>query len=432
MNFSVKVLGFKNAISHVIDVATKDFIKDSVGENKIVIAPDSQGISVSAFNGKMSIVEELSDINNDDLNYTFNEDGEVTISAKDLVKVLDSFSPNEIIVFEQKADSSEVYIKKSKDDEQYQTLPCYKQEIAFPRDAAEFDKEIEIRRDILLIGIDRIFFATGFEEQREKYLYWIMRINKNDVRFAAGTGAIFSVVNFSGDDIIKSDKYGDELLISKDHTPVLCKILSSLTCDKIVIKQSSATDDKAPYQIVVSTPNMKIKMVGMVPNISWIDESVILDSEYDSKMIIDISELEMASKGTMATINEEIQKSNKITQSQVIIDPSKSIMTVQTKDLMKSVRKVPIVDYYSKDGDKDEHQFVCSSTYLKDVTKFSSKTKYVQLEMVKNKNDDSKKKAILFRYYANDKVSDANKIKNENSMAGISETLNIFFVQLQK
>lgn len=426
MNFSVKVSGFKNAISNIVDVSIKDAIKDSPGEDKIILSPDKQYISASAFNGRIAISEDLSDINNDDLCYRFNDPGEIIVNSKDILRVLDSFEPKEIVVFETNSSTSELIIKKESDSDQYQTLPCYSQTITFPKSASKFDKEVEIRKDILLAGIDRVFFAVGFEADREQYLYWVMRTYKEGVRFAAGTGSIFSVVNFDGADIITSNPETTKILFPKAHTSVVHKILSAMTCEKIKIKQSLSTDP-SPYQIVIEAGTVVMTLVGMSPNISWVDENRFLDMKYDSKMVVDISDFGWASRGVMATFNEEMSKSNRISKSIIEVNPVKSLITVETKDLMKALRKVNIKDYFSSDGQNKEHKITCSSTYLSNMTKFSSKTKNVQIEMF----HDDINKPVLIRYYANDKVSDADDIKNQNNMAGVTEKLNMFFAQLQ-
>jgi len=426
MNFSVKVSGFKNAISHVVDVSVKDAIKDSPGEDKIILSPDKQYISASAFNGRIAISEDLSDVNNDDLCYRFNDAGEIVVNSKDMLRVLDSFDPKEIVIFETDSSTSELTIKKDNDSDQYQTLPCYSQTITFPKSASKFDKEVEIRKDVLLAGIDRVFFVIGFEADREKYLYWVMKTYKNGVRFAAGTGSIFSVVNFDGTDIITSSPELSEILFPKVHTSVVHKILSGMTCEKVKIKQSSSSDS-SPYQIVIEAGSVVMNLVGMTPNVAWVDENKFLDMKYDSKIVVDISDFGWASRGVMATFNEEMSKSNRISKAIVEVNPSKSIITVETKDLMKALRKVNIKDYVSSDDNKKEHKIICSSTYLSDMTRFSNKTKNIQIEMFY----DDVNKPILIRYYANDKVSDADDMKNQNNMAGITEKLNMFFVQLQ-
>jgi len=425
MNFSVKVSGFKKAISHVVDVSTKDVVKDSIGENKIVLSANKQSITASAFNGRVSIVEELSDINNDDLLYSCDGTGEIIVNAKDLSRTLDSFAPSEMVIFDDEGDNTELCIKKKKDKDQYQTLPYYKDAISFPPDAKTFEKTVEIRRDIFLVGIDRTFFTIGFEEERERYMYWVLRANKGSVRFASGTGGIFSVADFEGKDLVTSTPDETSILFPKGHTGVVYKILSSLDCDNVTIKQSS-TKDKSPYQIIISTKSMELKLVGMNPSVTWVDESTFLDAEYNCKVVADVSELEWASRGVMATFNEEMQRENRLSRSKVEVDAGKSLLTMETKGVMRALRKVPIVDIEAED-DKDNAVFECSSIYLNDMTKFGSKTKYIQMEMIKN----DKKKPIVVRYYANDKVGEAKDMKNQNTMAGISEMFNIFFVQLQ-
>lgn len=427
MNFSVKVVGFKKAISNIVDVSVKDAVKESVGEDKIILSADTQYISASAFNGRIAISEDLSDINNDNLCYKFSDPGEVVLNSKDLMRVLDSFAPDEIVIFETDKSNSEITIKKEKDHDQYQTLPCYSETITFPKEATSFEKDIEIRKDVLLAGIDRVFFVIGFEEEREKYLHWVIRSYKDGVRFAAGTGSIFSVVNFDGSDIVTSKPVDSDMLFPKIHTPVVQKILSSLICEKIKIKQSSSTDSSSPYQIVIEAGSVVMTLVGMKPDIAWVDENKFLDMKYDSKMVMDISDFSWASRGVMATFNDDMSKSNRISKSIVNIDPSKSLITVETKDLLKALRKVNIKDYVSSSGQNKDHKFICSSTYLSDMTKFSSKTKNIQIEMFSGDIN----KPIMIRYYANDKVSEQNDMKNQNNMAGITEKLNMFFVQLQ-
>ena len=193
MKFKVKTKGLINGMLPVTEVATKGIDKSFEGSGKITLSVNKNGINAHAFGGRVAIRTVISDITVDDLLYSHDTDGETTISATALMDALASFSADESIVLTiKKSKDSKVQkllISKESDSEVFQALPCFDQQVQMPKEVSNFDKEVTLPREMFLHGFEKIFFSVGFETDRNRYLFWVFRADKNEARFVAGTGA---------------------------------------------------------------------------------------------------------------------------------------------------------------------------------------------------------------------------------------------------
>ena len=147
MKFKVNAAVFSSVIGPILEVSQKGGIKDFGGINKINIkVKDADNIIISSYNGNMSIASEIDASLVDGLDFTFEEKGEVSLDSNQLKNALSSFPPSEIVEVELKSDgaSKEMYIKSSSDNEQFQTVLCFKDLVDLPTAATVFEKEITI------------------------------------------------------------------------------------------------------------------------------------------------------------------------------------------------------------------------------------------------------------------------------------------------
>jgi len=438
MEFQVKIAGFLSGIKPVFEVATKGAVKEFDGVNKINISAEKDSIELSSFNGRMSIKNKLSDLSLSDLDYKLTTNGTTTVNVKDLLNVLDSFNPTETIVVNLNTSTDgktkELVFTQKNDKEQFQSLPCYDAVVSLPQVATKFEKEIEIDKNIFISSNKKVFFAVGFEQHREQYLYWVLRTDKGKARFVAGSGGRFAILELDGKDIVSNIGKAVDMLFPKESTPILNNVLSYIDAERITIKQSdpSATDG-SPYQILISSDDVEVCLVAMNPDIKWINENDFISAVYNTKLITKVSELEYAGKGVVATFSEEMRKEHHPHKATVEVDSTKKYIAVKTNNVMKSLRKVSIIDDKSTVPTQGNFTFNCASVYLNELANYATdKNGYIQIETNKDIDPSNRfTKVVVIRYYATDKVVDkASDLKTTNDALGLSESFTIFFSKL--
>jgi hypothetical protein len=426
MKFSTTVSGFMSSSSFAMEISQKCVLKEHEDIDKITLSAEKNKIIISAFNGRLGIDTDASNLSFPDLQYEFTEEGSVTINSKDLANILGSFDGDEKILFEVVKNNNveELVISREVDKEQFQTLPVYPDKIKAPEKASTFIQEITMGRKILIDAIEKIQFAFGYETNRPRYLRWQMKATNDKIRFISGTGSLFACLDKIGHKIKKSSKE-IELFIPVEHTPVLLKILSLIDDENITIKESDPKDKKAIHQIIIQTSSGEIVLIGMNEGLAWIDESAFFNAKYTHKFITKVSDWDGVVKGILATFNNEFKQTGKIHTATFEADIAKKTVIVKTAEHLKSTRKVPYMDCEC-DGNKDKPKFVCPSTYMATISENApSKDGYVQIEFI-----DGDKKPVIITHYASTKVEDRDNIKKSDDTTKISESFIVFFATL--
>lgn len=424
MKFTVKAEGFITAISAAIDAATKANLKDFSGGDQIKIEASQDEIIVSSFGGRLAVKTSISDVTFNELNYIFEEKGYVLVNAKDLLSVLTSFSSAEDLVFEvevlDEGDGSrsvELKISMKSDSEQHQTLPVYDNKMQLPIKADNFAKVIEVKRYILSSGLERVVPASGYEKENHVFLNVAIRAKKNYVRFSAGTGGRHIILEMEGNEVAKATPSDASILIPKDYVPIINKVLSTVTTENVKIQESKKSDTTT-FQVCIECGPQEIIIVGLDSALKWVDEQKVVDLNYTTKTIVKVQDLALAANGIRATFNDQIRKAKRIHKVSFDIDMKKKVISVEANEVMRSLRKIEIVDSESQ-GDKSN--FRCMSEYLKEIANYTKDDEFVQIESI-----DAKKPVVVYGHALN-KVANKDDIKKTDSATGITEKMTIFF-----
>jgi len=428
MKFKANVAGLAKGLGPAIEVASKAPLKDFEYVDKVGLAVTEDGAVAYAFNGRMSVKNTISDSTINNLDFKFIDEGRVVFNAKELARVLGSFRATEELVVELKDASGEdggkeLIFALAEDEEQFQSLPVYKEDITLPEPASDYDKNLDINRNILLRGINKVFFAVGYENEREQYLYWAIKAKGDTARFVAGSGARFAVLNLQGDSLFSKAADDIMFLMPKEQTPSIQKILTDIEDEMVTIKESKSSDN---FHIVIATKSSEIMLMGINANIKYVDENVVMNRTYSCKTIGDVSEWEYAARGTMATFDEQLKKERRPHKAFGYADFGKAVLQVKTKDRMRSCRKVKMLDIINGSG-KDTGEFIVSSNFFAEVSAHAEDSKYVQVEF----DGADRKCPVLVRYFAADKIADPKDLVNINKSINTRESFTIFFCQLQ-
>lgn len=427
MRFKVKNSVFKESASPVFDVALKGGYKEFVGLNKIYLDVDKDNISMKSYNGKISISCKLNNLNIDELNYNYEEEGQAVICARHLFDALSSFPDNEVLIFDLKESNTakELYIKSKLDEEQYQTVLCFEDDIPFPDKATAFKKKIEMCKDVFVNAASKISFAYGYEQEKERFLHWILRVDakKSKLRFMSGTNALFAIYDLEGDNaFIGSSPEQFNILFLNEHMSNVFNALSQSHSDHLKIEEA---DPNSNYQIRISSGIFEMILTGMNRDIEWVDEEKMLNYQCSFKAVTPIQDWSYATKGLLATHTKEMKKEKRLHKSEFELDCQDNVLKIKASDTLKSFRKVPILDSVHPDG-----RINCkSSTYTDFVAPLPTcweKDGNLQIEF----DGDSGRKPIFVYYNAADKVQEGGSLARTNSSTGLKEKFIVIFVQI--
>lgn len=420
MKFDAKLSGLYRCLIPAINISSKPLIKDLYETNKVLMKVEGKQLIVYANNGRMYCHSKLSDLTVDGVDFGFSEDGEITVDTNDLSAALASFDPKETLEFVVASGTNELKIIKVNDREEFQTIPIMAQNLTIPDLPDKYNKTLEINRELFVNSINNVYFAIGFEDQVELFLYWILRVAGNcKTRFIAGNKNRFAVSEAEEDSMISSDPATMNILFAKEHTPLLLKTLSNIDDKSITIKQADPKSKN--YALVIESKPHTISMSNMAPNAQWPDENKILNYQFTHKVVTKVADWKYAIKASQATFQDGA-KDNKPHKITLEFDFNSKTIKVMASDIKKSTRKVDILD--SSINAKDvEKSFNCVALYIQEIDKLGHKDGYAQIEY------SSPTKPILVRFTKSETVVDALSSENVRSH-GYDEKNLMFFAPL--
>lgn len=381
MKFTANIGVLKSGLKPVIEVATKSVASDSEDAYRVTLEAKDGNIIASANGGRLSISLSIDNVIDPKFEYTCQEEGEVTVNAIDLAKNLESFPPKYNANF---SGGKDFVIANSVDKDEFQAQPIFPDPIKKQVIGKDTTNQITVSRDIFIDGFQKILFAAGYKKTMPQYLYWRITSKKDFLRFASGTGSRFAMLTFEGNDFVESDGIV-ELLLPKDQSQVAVSVLSGIEDEKIKIRKIDRTKN-TPDQIVFETNQFKLLLVGFDASTRWPEIEKILENKPTCRLTTKHEGWEYATKGLLATFNEEMKSEHETHESDIEINLSDQFLVLTTKQSMRASRKVPISDVLQKDEDSNGLTIHCSTRYLRDIYENSNKDDKIEMLFVDNKN----------------------------------------------
>jgi len=388
MKFSANVSQLSKALNPVAFGANRAEQKDFDDAYKVTLEPAKTALNANSYGGKIAVASAISSLNEgmSELDYEHKEGGTVTINAKDLMVSLSSFRPDTTVIIETKG--NELVITNANDVEELQALPTLVgEDVKVPDEAETFDAQVKINRNVFIEGLKKVFFAIGFEDLRQKYLYWMMRASGDHVRFAAGTGARFATLDVKGKGILKG-KTKVDILFPKEHSGVLQDILSNIESDWVEVRRSSKNS-----QIVITCGAYKVVLVSFDGEIEWVDEEKFLKIPKSCRLETNASDWDYATRGIMATFNDDVKKAHDTHETALTLDLGKSELRFSANPKMRSLRHIPIMNIEESQAEHEGMEFKVTSRFLREAAMLApEKNGKVYVELV----DQSK--PVFIRY----------------------------------
>ena len=373
MKFQIRAGKVATGIRPALDIATKGIVEDFQEARSITIGCNKDEMTAAAHGGRLGINVVISDFTVDDSGYKFEEEGEVTVDATDLVNSLDSFKPdNDIII---KKEGNELIIQDEKDEDQFQALACLGFTVDPPDSDGDYEKEITIERNLFIDSLKKVSFAYGIEEERVRYRHWMARISNKKARFVAGDGMRFAVLDVSADKLIKAKKHAD-ILMPNEQSKVVAALIASSGGDDVVIK---ANKD----QIVFELESYTLTLTGLDPSVQWVKEDNFLELSKGCEIVTQVEDWAFAMKGVRATFNDESRRQHNTHDVEMTVDAAKGQLLFKVDDAtMRSARKVPVINIQKKPSDKKPMVFKCPSEYLAEIPKHADPQGKVEIAFV--------------------------------------------------
>lgn len=367
LKFTTRLSAFRDGLRPAIDVATKGSLKECSDANRLSIEAKDAEVIVNANGGRLAISVILSNLTHNNLDYSCDGEGKVTVNATDLQRTLDSFPGTERVVVSY---NGKEFVVATENGGEEQALPVAKENIEIPSLASKFDKDVKVNRNIFLEGIKETFWAVGFEDHKEHWLHWRLVVESGRAEFAAGTGARFSIWESKGRNAAKCDA-ATTFYIPKDQTPAIQSALSfvgkdTVDEDIVVIKQAARQGDTVD-QIVFEVPEFRLILVGFDSSMKWPNVDKMIKEDKPYSIVTKISDWEFATKGLLATFNEDVKKDHDTHESDLEPKLDKNYILLTTNTGMRAQRKVPFLRIEKQGDQKDSIVFHCSTVYVGEI-----------------------------------------------------------------
>jgi|18_taG_2_1085343.scaffolds.fasta_scaffold23837_2 DNA polymerase III sliding clamp (beta) subunit (PCNA family) len=365
MKFSIDANRLLDALKSVISIATDSVVKDAPSAYRMTVKARAKDIVAIAHGGRLAMKKEVSDITMLGLEYKNTDEGSVNVDAEYFATALASFREDEVVNIS--LDGTELKMSLKGDKEQFQTVTTYPDPVELPKLADDFDDEITMPANKFLYGIDKVLFAIGDRADRPAYMHWVLMAEPNSVRFAAGTGGRFAILDLKGAGICKTESKAS-IMFPKEQSKLMRTIVGNANADEIIIKRAAN-----PTQIVIEFKGQILFLVGIDPSITFPTLSKLLNANKSIQLTTNASDWLYATKGMNATYTTDYKNQARLHEARLHIDMTKKTMILKTKTPLRSSRKIPIVNIIKNDANLDKAELRCVGTYFSEILNYTDK-----------------------------------------------------------
>ena len=433
MEIRGNVGGLLDAVYPAVNTATKNCSPDNPWNGQLCIIAKFNELVIVANGGNAAVkISFDKDSGLEQLGYTCLKEGSILIKAEDFYESLKSYPRAKYVTI---TFGGMVAIENETAGSAHIPHSVVSMEIPVPY-CRRF-KKYTVNRKVFLDGLRAVLFAAGQFTTQYYYMCISVEISKNRIRFTAGSGARFVVMEFSGKGISKGKK-STPILFPVKNISNITTILSKATSDKITIKETQPSEHETIVpQIVIGYDNVNLVLMGMDTSASksGSDEPFeyppvdnIIGYDYPYKISSDLEDWKYVAKGIESTNTEEYNSQNDILCSVVTAHLDPGYFEVATSTSCRSSRSVPFnFETFITGGVPEESQspwFCCKSLYLTEIVSKGSKHKKVTLEFGDrnqlDNNSDGRRRPVVVRY------------PEKVSKLGIKENFCMFFATSKK
>ena len=379
MRFTIDNKELSVAIGLAMQVAIKNCIEDHDYEGLITINAKKRNLQIEAFAGLSSVTTTIP--KDGIAGYDCKRAGIVVVHAVDLFKSLTTMNDGQVEI---ELASGEVVITLLSNRCIKRTIRLTKETIRIPPVGTTFEQSIVVNKTIFTDGLKTVKFAPAVEEKMFTYMCVLLEAwpEKQALRFSAGTGGRFVVKSIKGNNIFKADE--DVIILFPSHTlSMLCNILSSVSCNTIVINTVlKDTHKNIPEQIMLTFNAGDIEIVlcvyGMENFTKYPDLTKIIEHKYSNRICSKLRDWDSAVGGAVMT---QRAHDSKIHNTEVVFDLDEERFMVTPKTAHPCTTPIKAVNVESDANTVKGNKiwFRCNTTYLKEMIKLFKKDGVIQL-----------------------------------------------------
>lgn len=379
MNFQVDVKEFSRAIKPAVEVATVNTIKEFRYENLLTLKVEKNRIIIFAYGGTCSLITPISGSNFSDIDYKCEEEGQVTIYAKDLSTFLSSV-PYAKAILSLESGQLKINSTKKATKKTARSMPTVSEVVEPPNIGKEFVDNIELDREVFVKGMDSVLFAPAFEEKMYTYMCMLFEAfeegKKQILRFSAGTGGRFAIKSISGKNIIlKGEK--TKMIFPNANLNTIFKILSDASKPSITIKYVELNSkDNIPKQIMIEFDEMTMCIFGLEHFTKYPNLTKIINHQYSNRIYSNLGDWQFVVKSIEGTKNRYAEN---IHNTEIIFEPEEEAFIVTPRTAYANPTIVNIVDNKKCIIKGESIWFRCNSDYLREMVVQGGKTGKIQL-----------------------------------------------------
>lgn len=360
MMFEVLSKDFAEIIAPVVSVSQKGVKKDFLFENVLhfhVYEKEREEIDgkerivytlkVSSFGGVASTYIEF---NSGELDLVKpKKEGEILVNTIDFVSSINSFEEDRKLVVESINNSLKISLKD--DPDQSQSISSLNEKFSVQKSFNEDNKIMSARvhKDMLERALSSVFWAVGFESARPEYMTLCLKIEPKKIIAEAGTGAIFTSWQLDSDDDVSSIDGDNKIFFNRGQIPLILDLLK-YSDDYVTVSEYESPDriciNFGNFSLLVSISDTILKE-------KWPKLEKILSQEERYSVSIGFKDLELATKGIMASYSSFQKKEKEILYVNVKGEKGGSNLEFVTEGYSSSKRKVPVREVLSDSLDPD-------------------------------------------------------------------------------
>ena len=412
MKFKAHVAGFVELIRPLYTATTKSVMDNYANSGTITFVLNANSLEMIVDCG---FINAKNTINVDDniINLSIEKHGTTTVNVTDLMNALQSFTDCVSVTLEDSDNANEFIITNTDDKQEFQSLPKEQVVNKYEFDVSKQKKShVRMNKKIFHTYVKKIAVAFSQQSYHKQYNYWVMRTCKNnELRFTAGTGSFFAVVDINnlGANLVSAK--GDILFPIK-QTPAVLDILDKSQAEMLDI---TLHDDF----IFLVCGNLQLRLLTDT-SIQYPNEAKLLEVDSAYKFTTQAAKWQNAILGINATFDDNFRRQNRMHLCKLEIDTESKVIHAQTTETVaKSHRKIPMNEV-ATDAETKTINFTSCSKYFHDAIKIASNAEYLQFEL--SGEDDIMK----IRYYAGEFVGDHLSFMKTDSL-GVNERMTVFF-----
>jgi hypothetical protein len=406
MIFKINTKTFIKFITPAVDIATKNTLKDHSCEGLINLTACPKCLMLrayveSTFEGSASVCIKVNEADG----YEYIDSGDVCIRAKELMSDLKSFPPSNDL--EVRIKDGKLRLSPVSDRHNNVKIPLIYPIPERPERTDEYDQEVTVDREYFVKGLQQIQYAPTKEEKLHSYVCIVFESTYNTLKFSAGSGGHFAVVEYRGNDkVISSEE--TRMIFPKYNVPNIIRIFKKVTSPTISIRSTSRDPiDNIPMCLVIAADNITVCIYGLEHFTKYPDLNQVIEHEYTYQVTTKIEDWKYAAK---AISGSRHSRRESVHNSKIVADMQHRHFDLQTNTHMQMNRRVPFEsDTYVTDSTKEKSYkpwFCCNARYLIELPKKNKKKKVVifnfedqaELDGLSDKEKWKKAKPVLLKF----------------------------------